>query len=49
MKLNLLWASLPLFYRTGWKRTTFRDCDYCVSEQAEPVDAEVWCFERLNP
>jgi hypothetical protein len=48
LKLNPAWAKLPLFDRTGWSRTTFQDCDYCVSERADPADAEIWCFHRMN-
>lgn len=37
---NPLWAKLPLFDRTGWRRVAFGDFAESIGERAEPKDAQ---------
>ncbi len=52
LKANPAWASLPLFDRTGWKRTAFGEFVQSIGERAEPRDAQGEIYvglEHLDP
>lgn len=52
LRVNLDWASLPLFDRTGWTRVRFGDVVQNVNETVDPVKAGLDRFiglEHLEP
>lgn len=52
LRPNPAWALLPLFDRTGWKRTAFGEFAESIGERAEPKDAQEEIYvglEHLDP
>ena len=52
LRPNPLWASLPLFDRTGWKRMAFGAFAESIGERAEPKDAQEEIYvglEHIDP
>jgi restriction endonuclease S subunit len=52
LKPNSVWATLPLFDRTGWKRMAFGEFAESIGERAEPKNAQDEIYvglEHLDP